>query len=222
MIQINSEFEIDKIWLKELLNELGEIYSQIKKKKNPENSDESVIDKISRVLLTENPKDSAMNPAKLKEAKLAQENAMKKLENRLFQLFGSSSEPYWLNLILIENTKDYQVNKFNTLSLIVARVFQKWTTIKKIKPILLEEIKVFAFLISTKHHLLITSFIAEAYQLAESNTILLPYLKHRIEKMDNKEKALLIGYLKLQEKFTIEEVIFLPGHFYLIENFLFF
>ncbi len=38
---------------------------------------------------------------------------MKSLETSLFKLFAASQDPFWLNLILIENTRDFRTNKYS-------------------------------------------------------------------------------------------------------------
>lgn len=52
---------------------------------------------------------------KSKEMKLYQTEAMQSLESTLFKLFSASKEPYWLNLILIENCRDLPVHKYSKI-----------------------------------------------------------------------------------------------------------
>jgi hypothetical protein len=73
------------------LAHLDVFYAQLRKKKNDKPADRNAI---------------------LKQ-KLIQEDALKNIERLLFELFHQCQEPYWLNLILIENCKDLTVKKYS-------------------------------------------------------------------------------------------------------------
>lgn len=80
--------------VKESLTQLDELYSIIRKKKA----------------------DDETKPSQMtQKIKKDQEIALKAIELFLFKEFASSEHPYWLNLILIENSKDFQVKKYSKL-----------------------------------------------------------------------------------------------------------
>lgn len=139
-----------------------------------------------------------------------QELEYKKIEQSLFEQFASSPDPYNLNLILIENSRDYAVNKYNTLSGLIAKSFERWVSLPanaNLNYFIDDELKIDAFVIASKHNLLIVDYVANAYQLNTNNIVLLPYLNERVKKLDHKDKALLISALMLHDHFDCEQVV---------------
>lgn len=65
--------------------------------------------------------------AEERERKRHQEAVLREIEQCLIQQFETSIDPFVLNLIMIENSRDYGVNKYNTLSCLIAKSFEKWT-----------------------------------------------------------------------------------------------
>ena len=75
---------------------------------------------------------SSKTPSKTKQTaedrqwKRHQDAVLKEIEMSLIEQFDSSRDAFYLNLIFIENCRDYGVNKYNTLSCLVAKTFDKW------------------------------------------------------------------------------------------------
>lgn len=79
--------------------------------------------------------------AEERERKRHQEAVLREIEQSLIQQFETSSDPFVLNLIMIENSRDYGVNKYNTLSCLIAKSFEKWTNIgRDIRKVFFEHI----------------------------------------------------------------------------------
>jgi hypothetical protein len=143
--------------------------------------------------------------------KKEQEILNKKIESSLFQFLDDSSEPFWLILLLIENSKDFSVNKYNTSACLIAKLFEKWLNLpqnikrlENFKPD--ESIKKEALLISTRYNLQILEYLVKPYQLHVDNNYLIEIVKKKIDKLDFKDKAILIGTTCLHEHFDYEEV----------------
>ena len=152
--------------------------------------------------------------------KKQQEVTYKKIEHKLFNQFNVSKDPYWLNLILIESAKDYHINKYNTLCLHICKSFEKWTLLssnsnnQNVSKIardykLSDDMKIWAFVIATRHNLFLIDSISKSYKLNLDNDCLMPYLSRRLLKVDYKDKAVMIAALDLQDKFDLEQVFFL-------------
>lgn len=90
--------------------------------------------------------------AEEREWKRRQEAVFREVEQSLIRQFETSSDPYMLNLILIENSRDYGVNKYNTLACVVAKSFEKWAVALKvlIKSLKNDKIRVFFELFEIK------------------------------------------------------------------------
>jgi hypothetical protein len=142
----------------------------------------------------------------LNAAKKHRELCYKKIEAILIEAFKESKHPYWLTLILIENSKDYRSNKYNSLASFIAKSFEKWIKIVRLTQSLDDELRLFAFLVSTRHHLLMIESITNSYNLSTNNEFLVPYLKKKCSTLDHKDKAILISTLELHDHFNFEEV----------------
>ncbi len=148
--------------------------------------------------------------------KQTKEAMMRKLEAKLISEFASSQHPFWFNLVLIENCNDYNLNKYNSLTCVVARVFEKFVqslSKETVDSYLNEEIKLAAFIVGSKYHLLLIDIFAKVYKLNEENQFILPYIKNRVLpdcslsfKLDFKDKALLINACMMHDHFEFEEV----------------
>jgi hypothetical protein len=145
--------------------------------------------------------------------KKQQELTYKKIEQKLFNQFNVSKDPYWLNLILIENAKDYHINKYNTLCLHICKSFEKWSSLssncnnENVSKLASDyNMKIWAFVIATRHNLFLIDSISKSYKLNSNNDILMPYLEKRLLKVDFKDKAVMIAALDLQDKFDLEQV----------------
>jgi len=64
-----------------------------------------------------------------REWKRRQEAVLREVEQSLMKQFDQSLDPFMLNLIFIENSRDYGVNKYNTLSCLIAKSFERWLAI---------------------------------------------------------------------------------------------
>lgn len=72
-----------------------------------------------------------------------------------------------------------------------------------------DQLKIDAFVVATRYNLLLVDYLVRSYQLNVENKFLLPYLKARMEKMEEKDKAILISSLMLHDHFESEQVILL-------------
>jgi hypothetical protein len=194
---------IDKQWMRGYLEDLNMILVHRRRKTGDKEKAAVAVD----------PK---RNLTKMEQqlAKKHQETVNKQIEATLFKEFSSAQDPFWLNLILIENSKDYMVNKYNTLACIIAKLFEKWTSLPANCKFcagykLTEEIRTEAFLIATKRNLLVLDFVCGPYKLADvDNSFLLDFLRYKLEaKLDFKDKALLISTLQFHEYFDLEQTL---------------
>lgn len=178
--------------------------------------DADFLEKLSNFNPTSNREPTA---SELRKMKQIEKEMTIKLETKLIDQFSTSKHPYWFNLILIENCRDYSFNKYNSLASFTLKTFEKWIQSLNEKQLSVEylndEIKKAAFIISCKYHLLLVDTIAKLYKLTESNEFILPYLKYRISpdcnlrlKLDFKDKAILINACMFHEHFDCQEVIF--------------
>ena len=78
--------------------------------------------------------------------------------------------------------------------------------LKSRQKIITDELKLDAFLVASKFNLMIVDYVAKPYELTNNNEILLPYLNLRLQKLEFKDRAILIGALKMHEYFDCEEV----------------
>ncbi len=99
IIQINDNYNITKEWLKSSLSELELIHATIRTK--------SQVSKVGQ---------SGLATADSRQSKQKKENAMRSLETSLFTMYAASRDPYWLNLILIENCRDLKINKYSKMT----------------------------------------------------------------------------------------------------------
>jgi hypothetical protein len=150
------------------------------------------------------------------EDKKSQHDLITKLKNQLNQHYNSSPCPYWLNILLIENSHDYIINKYNTLSHQIAQIFLQWTKSKdnnNKQDQLNDDLKICALCVASKNNLFLLEPIVQAYKLnCESNhKLLLPFvdeiIKTKKTKDSFKDKAAIIGELSLQSYFDSEQVI---------------
>ena len=193
MIYVESvDYTIDKHWLRGLLDELYEFLLTNRKKKpyKPKKGNNKETEEQHM-------------------SKKDQEILFRRLETDLFELFDKSTHPFWLNLFFIENSKDYAVNKYYTLSCCIAKLFERWVNANKTRANtfkLSEEIRTEAFLVSCRHNLLLIDYICGLYQLDIDNQFLLDLAKARISTLDFKDKAILIGTLRLHDSFDMEQI----------------
>ena len=206
-----EECELNKQYLKEYLQSLFNLTLKLKKKRitgEPENS----LNDQKEDELTENKTNK--EKAEIRHFKKTQEAVYKKIESSLFKEYSKSSNPYYLNLFLIENSTDFKSNKFNSVACLIAKSFDKWVSDKEnldlIKKFTISrEIKIDAFSVATRHNLLLLDWIARSYHLNKNNEFILPYLNFRISNLESKDKALIISTLELHDHFSCEEVSFL-------------
>lgn len=212
-IKLNN-YEINKQQLRAYLQDLFNLVVQVRKKtKSGSGDNQTLSDKQDDTTsLDVQHKGIKESLADIRLFKKAQEATFKKVELSLFSEFKKSLDPYFLNLILIENSNDYRVNKYNSLACLIAKSFEKWTTLAEnlnfVKDYKIsDELKIDAFVVASRHNLLLIDYIARTYQLTVNNETLLPYLKHRIKTFDAKDKAVSICSLMMHEHFSSEEVI---------------
>ena len=198
------------------MQELGEIHALTKNKAllNATLGNADLITKLAA--LTVKPERPQPNANQQRQMKQTKEAMMRKLEAKLISEFTSSKHPYWFNLVLIENCSDYNLNKYNSLACVVARTFEKFAqsfSKEKVNSYLNEDIKLAAFIIGSKYHLLFIDLFAKLYKLNEDNLFILPYVKNRVLpghglsfKLDFKDKAILINACMIHDHFDFEEV----------------
>ncbi len=86
----------------------------------------------------------------------------------------------------------------------IAKFFSKWA--KGSDVLLSDELKQYAFVISTNHHLFMIDYIFGVYKLC-SNPMIVPYLNHKLKNVkERKDKAILISSLNLHDNYDFEEV----------------
>lgn len=149
-------------------------------------------------------------------------HAFKLVESKLYDIFDRHEEPAWLNLLLIENSKDYHLNKINTHAVMIAKTFEKWCLkaatqapnsnesnkiINKSRINLDLDLQLSAFKVATRHHIILLESIVHAYDLDKINDYLFKNVLIEINKLDYKDKALCITYLMMHDYFDIKEVI---------------
>jgi len=234
LIEIYKNYTIDKKWLKCYLEQFYTLLSRTRYKKVDENQILKIIDstpstssqaysaenlavdnlfedllQIKRQSLVEQQENEINNgESETRLTRKNQEVIFKKLETELFELFESSPQAYWLNLILIENCRDYPANKYNSIACLIAKSFEKWTSTKKNSQHkdISDEIKIHAFITTTRHNLLMIDSIVKSYELWQNNQILEPYLKRKVKLLDSKDKAILISSVMMHDYFDFEEV----------------
>ena len=197
-----NDYKINKTWLKRYLSELESIHA-LTKKKTLQNV--SLEDKLNSLNI-----DNKQPTAN----KQLEESMMKKLEAKLYEEFNAVKQPYWLHLILIENCRDYSVNKYNSLACTIAKTFDKWTRTNQQANDLNKEIKIAAFIIGCKYHLLLIDLLVKIYKINENDQFILPYLKYRTAsdcnfrvKFDYKDKAVLISACMMHDHFDFEDIL---------------
>ncbi len=184
---------------------------------------DDLIGQIKKVKIEENNKSVSSSSSSKKSIadnrlyKKQQEITYKRIEQKLFNQFNASKDPYWLNLILIENSKDYHINKYNTLCSHICKSFEKWSLLssnsnnENVSKIardykFSDHMKIWAFVIATRHNLFLIDSISKSYKLNRDNECLMPYLEKRLLKVEYKDKAVMIAALELQDKFDLEQV----------------
>ena len=141
----------------------------------------------------------------------------KLFKSELCKLFDGCDEPGWLNLLLIENSKDYHTNKINTHAVMIAKSFEKWCfqsstaeaiIINKTKDKINFDLQLCAFKLATEHHTILLDAIVKSYDLdqVEVRSKLYPHVVEAIQKFDYKDKALCIAFLAMQELFDVKTV----------------
>ena len=72
------------------------------------------LDELYLIIKRKKADENEVKQSSLKnQFKKDQEIALKAIELCLFKQFSKSNHPFWLNLILIENSKDFQVKKYS-------------------------------------------------------------------------------------------------------------
>ncbi len=134
--------------------------------------------------------------------------SFKLVEQNLYEIFDKCDEPAWLNLLLIEHSKDYHVNKINTHAVMISKSFEKWCfkSINKMKINFNFDLKLNAFKLAIKHHTLLLESIVKSYDLDQIQNELYPYVVKEIERFDYKDKAVCISSLAMQHLFDIKTV----------------
>lgn len=122
---------MDKQWVRDYLQNLYEMLLSARKKKEATTkegeTDNKEVDKSLNVSCNSSSKTpSKKQTAEDRQWKRHQDAVMKEIEMSLIEQFDSSRDAFYLNLIFIENCRDYGVNKYNTLSCLVAKTFDKW------------------------------------------------------------------------------------------------
>lgn len=192
-VELREGYEIDKRWMRGYLDEQHELVLQSRKsakQKSPSKEEPQIDVKVVQSL-----------------SKKSQDLLDMKIESTLFKLFDQSPEPFWLNLLLIENCKDFTSNKYNTSACIIAKLFQKWA-LKRADHALNEEIRKEAFLIGTKENLLILEYLQKPYKLDSDNLFLLELCKKKVNSFtEYKDKAIIVATLGFQDHFRIEDIL---------------
>lgn len=86
----------------------------------------------------------------------------------------------------------------------IAKSFFKWA--KDYETPLSDELKKFAFVLSTNHHLFMIDYIFSVYKLF-SNQMIMPFLNHKLKNVkERKDKAILISSLGFHDHYDFEEV----------------
>lgn len=95
------------------------------------------------------------------------------------------------------------------MSCLIAKAFNKWSkSVQSVNFTLNDELKQFAFILSTRHHLFMIDYVFDSYEMV-SCQMLLPYLKYRLLSLkEAKDKAVLISTLMMHDCFDFEEVNF--------------
>jgi hypothetical protein len=181
--------------------------------KNLQNVDKPVeIDNKEKVATNKaSPKSNKNQQNQEHFLKKDKENIFKSIEEKLFAAFSNFCDPFWANLLLIENSKDYQYNKYYTLACLISKSFEKWVSLPANNQLIsnyksTNDLKISAFIIACKHHLLLVDSIAKAYSLTKDNDFLLPYLRVKTKWLDYKDKAILISSIMMHDFFNFEEV----------------
>ncbi len=211
-IKIDTQNVIDKRDLKLFLQELYDLLILTRPKNLPKADQPVEIDNKEKVTTNKvSPKSNKNQQNQEHFLKKDKENIFKSIEEKLFAAFSNFCDPFWANLLLIENSKDYQYNKYYTLACLIAKSFEKWVSLPTNNHIVLNykftnDLKISAFIIACKHHLLLIESIAKAYSLTKDNDFLLPYLRVKTKWLDYKDKAVLISSIMMHDFFNFEEV----------------
>ncbi|CAF0779065.1 unnamed protein product [Brachionus calyciflorus] len=203
--------ELNKQYLNEYLQGLFEMTLKLKKNRKSDEASKSINQELNQVDKS-NSKEAKLNTVDNRQFKKLQEAVFKKIETSLFKEFNKSSNPFYLTIFFIENSNDYKANKINSLACLIAKAFDKWISSNANSDLFLDskitdELKIDAFIVATKHNLLLLEWFTRAYQLNKNNEALLPYVKFRIKNLDFKDKAILIGSLALHDHFKCEEIV---------------
>lgn len=200
---------------------MAELYGLIAlTKKKTTSANQNDLDKLeSNAAADENDDDDnntnnnnkKLNAAEARLLKKDHEKIYKQIEGLLFNVLNESKDPFWLNLILIENSRDYPFQRYNSLACTIAKLFEKWCSLDSNQALvknykLDEDIKISSFVMSTRYHLLMIDSIFKTYQLTTNNEFLLPFMNLVLVKLDEKDKAILISSCMLHDHFKFDEV----------------
>lgn len=227
LFDLKNGYEVDKQWLKDYLQSLYEQILSVRKKSttNPPQANKSqppvegavgggAVNAAGPTTTTSqrplSANEAKKNMAEERLMKKEQEIVLRKMEKSLFEMFKTSPNPYLLNLLMIETSRDYTVNKYNTLACTIAKSFEKWHSSTKpsssSSSTIDNETRIDAFVVATKYNLMILDYVVQPYQMTTNNNVLLPFVHYRMKTLDYKDKAVLICSLMMQHHFDCEEV----------------
>ena len=203
-MKISAALSIDKRDVKNLALELYNLLiSSRSKKENNASQEEQTISGAAAapVAVVED------SPLLKKEKELL----FKQIEVKLFAAYRTEKDPFWFNLLLIENTRDYPYNKYNSLACLTAKYFENWLSMPSNRQLastykFTSDLKISAFIVASKHHLLMLDSLFKSYQVYKDNAFLLPFVSQRIKSLDYKDKAILISSVMMHDHFDFEEV----------------
>lgn len=176
----------------------------MKLKTSDKNAKESTS-AVSKAAATKEQKKSSA--AAIKTEHVFNYHSYKLVETELHTIFDKCEEPAWLNLLLIENSKDYHTNKINTHAIMISKSFEKWHFKQTVKSKFDFDLQLNALKVATKHHTLLLESIVKSYDLCNvEKTKLYDHVIFEIEKFDYKDKALCISFLAMQDFFDIKTV----------------
>ena len=188
MIELSDGYTIDKHWLRKFLHELDSALHE----------------------------SGAPAGASTSQKKQLKDKSQKLFEAKLSAAFDASPQPHWLNLVLIENCKDFKTTKYTAMSCLVSRTFDKWCESHKAALRLdaqdSTEARAAALVIGTKYNTLNLNAMVRCYRLAdnESNSnssLFFLFVKKKLALTDEwKDKANIIASLMLHDHFDLEEV----------------
>ena len=202
---LTTECVLSKKWIARRLNDFYDILAEIKTAARNAGIPQEPATSVNK----------ASNASEARLFKKKQEIIYKRLEKSLTETLQTFAQPHWLVLLLVENCRDYKSSKYNSVPCLIVKTFESWLAKRPaaaaamvvVKPGQLDdEIRMAAFELATRHHLILIETVARCYQLTESNGFLVDRLKQKLRLLDYKDKAILIGSLMMHDHFDTEEV----------------